>query len=55
VLYAGPQYTAQGVIQIVNVPTAQNLMASTAVPINLGICVKSKRVRDFDDVLNPRG
>jgi len=51
VLYAGPQYNAQGEIQIVTVPTGQKLIASAAVPINLGIVVKSKRLRDFDPLL----
>lgn len=51
VLHAGPQYTASGVIRIVDVPTARNLVSSTAVPTNLGLCIKSERLRDFDDIL----
>jgi hypothetical protein len=51
ILYAGPQYDAQGEIRVVNVPTGQKLVASASVPINLGIVVKAKRLRDFDSLL----
>jgi hypothetical protein len=39
ILYAGPQYTTQGELQIINVPTQQKTIAISHIPINLGICI----------------
>lgn len=55
-LYAGPQYTAEGEIRIVSVPTTDRAMAFSQIPNNLGVVIKASRLREFDDVLrsNPR-
>lgn len=51
ILYAGPQYTAIGEIQIVNVPTQQKPVAFSRIPNNLGLVIKSGRLVDFDAIL----
>jgi len=51
VLYAGPQYTAEGEIAIVNVPTVQRPVVLSNIPNNLGIVIKSTKLLDFDPIL----
>lgn len=53
VLYAGPQHTATGEVRIVNVPTQQRAVAISTIPNNLGLVVKSNRLKEFDDVIRP--
>jgi Trypsin-like peptidase domain len=48
VLYAGPMYTAQGDIVVVDVPTQKVGVASSAIPMNLGYVIKSRCLLDFD-------
>lgn len=61
VLYAGPQHTVEGEIQIVNVPIHTKQISVAGMPINLGIVIKAERVREFEsvfklvDVRNPTG
>jgi len=50
VLYAGPQYTAEGDIKIVNVPTQQKIVAQTDIPTNLGMCIKAGEIRRFEQL-----
>jgi hypothetical protein len=49
ILYAGPQHTATGEIEIVNVPVRQQPVAISRIPSNLGIVIKSEKLLDFDD------
>lgn len=51
VLYAGPLYTADGTIEVVPVPTSTRPIASTAIPMNLGIVIKAKALDAFDQIL----
>lgn len=51
ILYAGPQYTATGEIQIVNVPTQQRVVAFSQIPINLGFVIKAKKLLDFEPLI----
>ena len=51
VLYAGPQYTAEGQVEIVEVPTQQKPVALFSIPTNLGICIKSQQLIGFEPVL----
>jgi len=51
ILYAGPQHTATGEIQIVNVPTQQKPVAFSRIPNNLGLVIKSGKLLDFDPIL----
>ncbi len=49
VLYAGPQHTATGSIQIVNIPTRQEPVAISSIPNNLGIIIKAKKILELED------
>jgi hypothetical protein len=51
VLYAGPQYTAQGTVRVVPVPTTNQLVSLSAIPNNLGYVIKANRVLDFESIL----
>lgn len=51
VLYAGPQHTAEGRIQIVTVPTRQAPVALSRIPNNLGLVIKAQRLLEFEPVL----
>jgi hypothetical protein len=51
ILYGGPQFTAEGEIQIVNVPTHHKAVAMSRIPTNLGICIKSARLFEFEPIL----
>lgn len=50
VLYAGPQHTAQGDIQIVNVPTVERPIAISRIPNNLGLIIKSERILELENL-----
>jgi hypothetical protein len=49
-LYAGPQHTAQGDIQIVNVPTGQRPIAISRIPNNLGLVIKAERIIELEQL-----
>jgi len=51
VLYAGPQYTVEGNIEILPVPTEMKPIPVSRIPINLGIVIKSKKLLDFKPIL----
>ena len=48
VLYAGPQHTAQGDIEIINIPTGQKPVAISRIPNNLGLVIKSERILELE-------
>lgn len=54
VLYAGPQFTAEGELEIVTVPTQQKVVSRALIPINLGVVIKATRLADFDALLAPK-
>jgi len=47
-LFAGPQHTAQGDIQVVDVPTSQRPIAISRIPNNLGLVIKSERILELE-------
>jgi hypothetical protein len=51
ILYAGPQYTTSGELQIINVPTQQKVIAISHIPMNLGICIKAQQLLKFETIL----
>lgn len=51
VLYAGPQHSASGDVQVVPVPTTNRIVSRTSIPNNLGIIIKSAELRELDKVL----
>ncbi|MGI8654549.1 MAG: S1 family peptidase [Pyrinomonadaceae bacterium] len=54
ILYAGPQHTATGEIEIVNVPTQQRAVAFSRIPNNLGLVIKAQKLLDFEEILQER-
>ena len=50
ILYAGPQYTSNGEIIVVEVPTKQIPVVATQIPTNLGLVIKSNSLLAFEDV-----
>ncbi len=50
ILYAGPQYTAEGKIKIVPVPTASKPIALSPIPTNLGYCIKAEQLVAFEEI-----
>ena len=49
ILYAGPQHTVTGELQIVAVPTRQDIQAISRIPNNLGVVIQSSRLRHFEE------
>lgn len=50
VLYAGPQYTATGDIEIINVPTKQQAVVFSRIPNNLGLVIRSDKILEFESM-----
>ena len=48
VLYAGPQHTIHGDIQVVTVPTLQKPVSVAGIPNNLGIVIKADQLKAFE-------
>lgn len=51
ILYAGPQFTAEGEVVVVTVPTQHQAIAVSKIPMNLGVVIKARCLLDFDNVL----
>jgi trypsin-like peptidase len=54
ILYAGPMYTANGDIRVVDVPTQLGAVALSQIPMNLGLVIKSSRLLEFQQPLMQR-
>jgi hypothetical protein len=51
ILYAGPQYTVEGEIKVLPIPTRMRPVPTSRIPINLGIVIKAKQILDFKPVI----
>lgn len=51
ILFAGPQYNAQGDLVITTIPTQQNIQTSTPIMTNLGYYVKATELKEFEDYI----
>lgn len=51
ILYAGPTVTAQGSIEIVEIPTASTAAVRTELMMNLGIVIRAEKLNDFKPML----
>lgn len=49
-LYAGPQHTATGEIRVVDIPTNQKPIAISTIPNNLGLIIKSSRIKELENL-----
>jgi hypothetical protein len=54
VLYAGPQHTATGTIQIVTIPTHNVPVALSSIPNNLGFVIRGTKLLDFESLFRPQ-
>jgi hypothetical protein len=54
VLFAGPQFDAEGRLEAVPIPSTLTARARVSIPMNLGYCVKSRLLRDVADVAKQR-
>lgn len=54
ILYAGPQHTATGELQIVNVPNLQKPITFSRIPNNLGIVIKAQKILDFEEIFKKK-
>lgn len=50
ILYAAPQFTAEGKIVIKDIPTKQEPITHVNIPINLGYAIRSQKLLDFRQV-----
>jgi len=51
VLYAGPQYTVEGELQIVTVPTQQQPVPVSRIPTNLGYVIQADCLLEFEPIV----
>ena len=52
ILYAGPQYTAEGELRVVNIPTSnQEVISQTPIMTNLGYYIKVSELQEFKDYI----
>ena len=51
-LCAGPQHTATGEIKVINVPTSQKAISISSIPNNLGLVIKSERIKELEMLFN---
>lgn len=48
VLYAGPQHTVTGNIELVTIPTKTMPFSLTSIPINLGCVIKAEEIKELE-------
>ena len=51
ILYAGPQHTIEGAIEIRPVPTSATEIVTSDVPMNLGVVIKAEQIMPFKGLL----
>lgn len=54
VLYAGPQHRVDGKVEIVPVPTANQIVSVSGIPNNLGMVIKVRKLVELNDIANNR-
>jgi len=50
ILYSGPQFNAKGEIKILNIPTVNDTITQTNIPINLGNIIRSRQLLSFESI-----
>jgi hypothetical protein len=51
ILYAGPQFTVEGEIKVLPIPTQMKPVPVSRIPVNLGIVIKARQILEFKPVL----
>ena len=54
VLYAGPQFTVEGKIQVVPVPTKTTPVSVSQIPTNLGLVIKAELILEFEEIFEKK-
>ena len=52
ILYGGPEFSADGKVEIKTIPTAFDVSAKTDIPMNLGSVIRASRLDDFQSVFS---
>ena len=50
ILFAGPQHSATGEIEVVNVQNVQKPISISMIPNNLGLIIKSERILELEEL-----
>ncbi len=51
ILYAGPQYNAQGELIVTTIPTKQKIQTATPIMTNLGYYIKANELQEFHEYI----
>jgi V8-like Glu-specific endopeptidase len=51
ILYAGPQFTVEGEIKVLPIPTQMQPVPISRIPVNLGIVIKAKKILEFKPII----
>jgi len=51
VLWGGPEYTAEGGIHVVPIPTSKRAISVTSTLMNLGYVIQARKIKDFETIL----
>jgi hypothetical protein len=54
ILYAGFQNRVDGRLEVVPVPTTNQIISVSDIPNNLGIVIKARKILDFDAIIKGR-
>ena len=54
ILYAGPQHRVDGTVEVVPVPTGDQVVSRSFIPNNLGYVIKARMLHDFDPILRQK-
>jgi len=54
VLWGGPMHTAAGQIKVVPTPTNNELAIQSAIPTNLGFCIKAEEILKLETALSAK-
>lgn len=51
ILYAGPQFTVEGEIKVLPIPTQMKPVPISRIPVNLGIVIKARQILEFKPII----
>lgn len=54
ILWGGPQFSTRGNLIAVPVPTKNQVISISNIPMNLGFCIKSNLLMDFEEIIRIR-
>jgi len=52
ILYAGPQFSVNGEMEIIEIPTKSDAKVISNIPMNLGLVIKSNKLLEFNSILS---